>query len=106
MRRTIALVAGIVLGAFAGLLLVAALGHTEPEGHPFGRPLSIALRPIDHSFGRRLLKNVLRRFKMRDQLAHDRIDAFRLDAFGQALFDFVCQRFGRQPLLPSFDHLL
>ncbi len=39
MKRTIVIGIGLVLGAFAGLMLVAALGQTQPEARPYGRPI-------------------------------------------------------------------
>ncbi len=45
MKRTILIGIGLVLGAFAGLMLVAALGQTQPEAHPYGRPIGPHMGP-------------------------------------------------------------
>lgn len=54
MKRVVGAGVGIVLGAFVGLTLVAALGHTEPEPHPYGPPIGPEM-PRDTGTGEMLV---------------------------------------------------
>jgi hypothetical protein len=55
MKRTMAAVIGVVLGAFVGVALLAALGHTEPRVRsPYGTPIGPQM-PRDKGTGEMLI---------------------------------------------------
>jgi hypothetical protein len=55
MKRTIAAVVGVAIGALIGVALIATLGHTEPRAqHPYGTPIGPVM-PRDKGTGEMLI---------------------------------------------------